>query len=162
MKLRVLDILKEKGISPGDITGIILSHNHADHSAGLADFPQKPCYVRKEELQYPGWAEKYDHSRWIFPEGIYDLCGDGRIILLPTPGHTAGHQSLLLTMDNGEKLLLAADAAYTGEALTDVPSESTSAYRQTIMMLREYAANHVQIVTGHDPVQLKELQTQFI
>ena len=161
---RAVNILKEKGISPGDITGIILSHNHADHSAGLADFPQTPCYVRKEELQYPGWAEKYDPGRWIFPEGIYDLCGDGRIVLLPTPGHTAGHQSLLLTMDNGEKLLLAADAAYTREALNDIPpaSDNQSVCRKTIMTLRKYAANRVQIVTGHDPLQLQELQTQLI
>ena len=159
---KAVNLLRKKGFSPENISGIILSHHHEDHSGGLSDFPQVPCFVRREELGYGSWQKVDDRREWICPAGEYDLFGDGRIVLLPTPGHTAGHQSLLLTMDNGKKLLLAADAAYTGEALTDVPSESTSAYRQTIMMLREYAANRVQIVTGHDPVQLKELQTQFI
>ena len=107
------------GIKPEDIAGMILSHWHRDHSGGIGDFPEVPCYVRKEELKEKRWFAKCDTASWIYPEGKYDLCCDGRIVLIPTPGHTDGHQSLLLTMDDGKKILLAADAAYTQETVGD-------------------------------------------
>ena len=161
---RAVNLLNEKGFSPEDISGIILSHRHEDHSSGLSDFPHVPCFVRQEELECGSWRKEQNHREWIYPTGIYDLFGDGRVVLLPTPGHTAGHQSLLITLDGGEKILLTADAAYTREALNDIPGENEKnlPYWQSLHSLREYAACGVQIITGHDPVQLKELQNQFV
>lgn len=163
-KDKAVNILKENGIAPHDIAGIILSHHHADHSAGIADFPEIPCYVRKEELQYPRWAEQYDSGKWIFPEKNYDLCHDGRIILLPTPGHTDGHQSLLLTMDDGKRILLTADAAYTPEALEMIPPEREALmpFWQTIRSFRKYAAENVRIITGHDPELINKLKNKAV
>ncbi|MBR7103645.1 MAG: N-acyl homoserine lactonase family protein [Lentisphaeria bacterium] len=158
-----VELLKAQGVMPGDIRGIILSHHHSDHTGGIADFPHTPCYIRKEETVYPACAEMVkDASRkWHFPDGVFDLCGDGKILLLPTPGHTAGHQSLLLCLDDGEKLLLTADAAYTPCALEKIYPEDNAAFRETICRFREYASAGVRIITGHDPDTCCTLRAEF-
>ena len=163
---RAVNLLRKRGINPGDLSGIILSHHHSDHIEGLPDFPGIPRYIRKEELQYSGIREMTANApeEWIFPEGEFDLAGDGEILLIPTPGHTAGHQSLLLTLDSGEKVLLTADAAYTEEALRQTPPENEKnlPYWNTLRIFRNYAENGVRIITGHDPVPWNKLQTEFL
>jgi glyoxylase-like metal-dependent hydrolase (beta-lactamase superfamily II) len=52
-------------------------------------------------------------------DGDHDLYGDGSIRLLATPGHTAGHQSVLVTPDEGPRVLIAGDAVYSEAALID-------------------------------------------
>ena len=160
---KAINLLRKKGFLPEDISGIILSHHHKDHSSGLNDFPSTPCFVREEELKNGSWLKNKGNRELFFPKGAYDLFKDGRVILLPTPGHTTGHQSLLLTLDDGEKILLTADAAYTMEALTDIPKENENAspYWQSIKIINKYAADGVKIITGHDPIQIDELKKQL-
>ncbi len=49
--------------------------------------------------------------------GDHDLYGDGTIRLVATPGHTAGHQSVLVTPTNGPRVLITGDAVYSEDAL---------------------------------------------
>ena len=162
---RAVNQLKARGISAGDISGIILSHRHSDHVEGLSDFPGVQCFVRREELDAPELADAAarDRRRWIHPQGVHDLCGDGKILLIPTPGHTAGHQSLLLTLDNGERVLLTADAAYTEAALQDTPpaGEEELPYWTTLEKIRALGREGVRIITGHDPESWPLLQALF-
>lgn len=162
---RAVNLLKERGIGRGDLSGIILSHHHGDHIDGLPDFPGVKRLIRKEELCSPRIRDMAGSGReeWIFPEGEYDLCGDGEIMLIPTPGHTAGHQSLLLALDNGEKVLLTADAAYTETALSQEPPENEAdlPYWKTIRYFRSCAARGIRIITGHDPDCWDQLQDLF-
>ncbi len=51
--------------------------------------------------------------------GSYDLAGDGRLVLVPTPGHTAGHMSLLVR-DGDRRFLLGGDVAHTADELESV------------------------------------------
>jgi glyoxylase-like metal-dependent hydrolase (beta-lactamase superfamily II) len=159
---RAVNQLRQCGILPEDISGIILSHHHGDHISGIRDFPQVPCYVRKEELEYKGVAERLEaNSRpLIFPEKEFDLCGDGEIILIPTPGHTRGHQSLLLRLDDGRKVLLAADAAYMLESLDQTPPQDSAEqpYWRSIGLLNHYRQHGVRIITGHDPEDWNNLK----
>ena len=158
--------LKKYGVEPERIKCIILSHHHADHSRGLTDFPGVPCVLRKEELEYPFMKrliEQDSEREWIHPEGCLDLFGDGCVISLPTPGHTLGHQSLLLVSDDSRRILLAADAAYTEIALNQTPpqEEKDDLYWQTIGMFRKFRNDGVQIITGHDPETWDSLQKQY-
>ena len=159
--------LKKYGVQPEMIKYIVLSHHHSDHSQGLPDFPGVPCIVRKEELQYPYMRQlkEQDPDReWIHPEDSLDLFGDGSVSCIPTPGHTLGHQSLLLVTAADRNVLLAGDAAYTEAALKQSPpdAEKDHPYWRTIGMFQKFINDTgLQIITGHDPDVWESLQKQY-
>jgi glyoxylase-like metal-dependent hydrolase (beta-lactamase superfamily II) len=115
-------LLATIGLTPSDITHVILSHLHWDHAGGLLYFPGAKTYVHRRELEFafaPAvYQEVYYDKRdfdlpidWIALEGDFDLFGDGRITVIPTPGHTPGHQALLVRLDGGAVFLLS-DAVF--------------------------------------------------
>lgn len=105
------DGLAKHGISLGDITGVANCHLHFDHSGqnGLIP-PGVPIFVQRAE-----WAKvhepDYTVPEWIDVPGLTYEVLDGEIEvapglrLIPTPGHTAGHQSLVLDAANGTVVL---------------------------------------------------------
>lgn len=164
---RAVEQLRCAGFMPESVTHIVLSHTHSDHVEGLPDLPDVKCYLQRKEAETPaGRALLKDNSRkqWLLPAGELDLFGDGTIRLLPTYGHTPGHQSLLLSFADGRKILLTADAAYTETALTQHPrneQEQQQPYWQTIAHLRQLRAEGVVIITGHDPATWDDWRRQF-
>ncbi len=110
------------GVSPSDVEHVALSHLHYDHAGGTEFFPDATFYIQERELQFAYWPPVYqraiyvkadfDHDvAWKELEGEYDVFGDGKVVLFPTPGHTAGHQSMLVRLP-GRTVILVADAAY--------------------------------------------------
>lgn len=83
---------------------------HRDELAFAYDPPvhQAGLYLRAD-FDVPG-------IRWREVEGEHDVFGDGRLVLFPTPGHSKGHQSLLVRLD-GRTVILLADAAYLVEKI---------------------------------------------
>jgi glyoxylase-like metal-dependent hydrolase (beta-lactamase superfamily II) len=119
----VLSQLKGAGFEPSDIEAVVLSHLHYDHAGGIEFFPDAQFYAQQRELEFAHWPPVYqreiylpadfDHPvQWNELTGEHDLFGDGRVIIFPTPGHTAGHQSLLVQFEEGRAIILVADAAY--------------------------------------------------
>jgi N-acyl homoserine lactone hydrolase len=115
-KLALLDV------APDEIEHVVVSHLHFDHAGGLQFFHHASIYVQSEELRFAYWPAVYqrefydrddfDHPlKWVEINGTYDLHGDGKIVLIPTPGHTPGHQSLVVELNSGVHIL-AADASY--------------------------------------------------
>lgn len=127
--------LEALGVSPHAVTRVLMSHLHLDHTGGMPDLPWATFTVAKDEWDA---AQKMQPLRgllsgyavddfrdaaihtidyplpspiWPFTQG-HDVLGDGSLILLPTPGHTPGHQSLLVTLLSGRRVLLAGDAVY--------------------------------------------------
>jgi N-acyl homoserine lactone hydrolase len=111
------------GLKPRDVDLVIQSHLHFDHSGGLEWLAHAPVLIHREELSFAYYPPVYqrliyvtadfDHGlKWQPLEGDHDVFGDGRVIVFPTPGHTRGHQSLMVHLDSGETVLLLADAAY--------------------------------------------------
>lgn len=120
--------LAQVGLAPADIPHVVLSHLHIDHAGGVELFPHATFHIQRRELEFAHWPpvyqrgfyirEDFDHPvRWNELPGETDLFGDGRLILFPTPGHTAGHQSLLVRLD-GSAVILVADAAYSPHNMT--------------------------------------------
>jgi glyoxylase-like metal-dependent hydrolase (beta-lactamase superfamily II) len=87
-------------------------------------------------------------------DGEHDLFGDGRVVCLPTYGHTPGHQSLLVRLDGGD-VVLAADACYFRETLDELRLpmvvHDAAAMLASLHRLRALAAVGARIVYGHDP-----------
>lgn len=110
------------GFQPADIGHVALSHLHYDHAGGIEFFTRAQFYAQRRELEFAHWPPIYQREIYINADfdhpvawnelvGEHDVFDDGRLILFPTPGHTAGHQSLLVQLDSGT-VILVADAAY--------------------------------------------------
>lgn len=119
----VVSQIKRAGFSPTDIDHVVLSHLHYDHAGGIEFFPEAAFYAQQRELEFAHWPPIYqrevyvradfDHPiEWNELVGDRDLFGDGRVLIFPTPGHTAGHQSMLVQLDDKRAVILVADAAY--------------------------------------------------
>ena len=107
---------------PGKIDYVINSHLHFDHCGGNALLKNATIVVQKREWDAAHDAETAAKIGFDIRDfgtgqpvrqvdGEHDLFGDGRIVCLPTHGHTPGHQSLRLRLDTGE-IVLAGDACY--------------------------------------------------
>jgi N-acyl homoserine lactone hydrolase len=115
--------LAEIGVAPGSIRHVVQTHLHMDHTGALGHFPDATIVVHAKELAaaqavhgpigggYVRADIEHDGVNWQTFEGDHDLFGDGSVRLLETPGHAAGHVSLLLTLDETGPVLLTADAA---------------------------------------------------
>jgi N-acyl homoserine lactone hydrolase len=110
------------GLKPEDISHVIVSHLHFDHAGGLKFFPHASIYTNTAELRFAYWPavfqrefydrDDFDHPmNWVTVTGEHDVFGDGRVVILPTPGHTPGHQSLAVELASGMHVL-AGDASY--------------------------------------------------
>jgi glyoxylase-like metal-dependent hydrolase (beta-lactamase superfamily II) len=93
-------------------------------------------------------------------DGEFDLFGDGAVTLLPTYGHTAGHQSLRLRCDNGETVL-AGDCCYFHRTLRDLKlppiGHDPEEQLRSIARLRAMEERGARIIAGHDAEQFAAL-----
>jgi N-acyl homoserine lactone hydrolase len=116
------DQLAAIGYKPSDITYLALSHNHYDHSANGNNFATATWLVQRPEraFMFPDtppqtpingaerWSKLKD-SKTIILDGDYDVFGDGSVMIISTPGHTPGHQSLLVNLKKTGPVLLSGD-----------------------------------------------------
>ncbi len=118
----VVSRLATLGVQPEDIDHVVVSHLHFDHAGGLQFFPHATIYVQEVELRFAYWPAVYQRSvydrddfdhdlKWRELDGEYDIFGDGAVRILPTPGHTPGHQSLCVELPS-RLHVFAADASY--------------------------------------------------
>jgi N-acyl homoserine lactone hydrolase len=107
--------LDQLGIKPSDIKVLAVSHTHPDHIGNVEMFPTAMLYVQKAEYDWPG-SDNQPRFKPGHPatklEGDYDVFGDGSVTILSTPGHTPGHQSLLVKLPHTGAVVLSGDAAH--------------------------------------------------
>jgi N-acyl homoserine lactone hydrolase len=112
----VADALGEHGMTPGDIGLVINTHLHFDHCGQNAVFKHAPFYIQAAELERAR-RESPQIADWFdFMDARFELL-DGDADILPglsvvaTPGHTLGHQSVVVRTGTGAEVLIG-DAAY--------------------------------------------------
>jgi len=179
--------LRVVGIDPAGIGLVVMTHLHNDHASGAAQFPHATFVVDGAEWGAAckgGFAEGYRHEHFDQPldwrtvdyagagshgafERTLDLFGDGSVRLLSTPGHTLGHQSILLALAGGE-LLLTGDAAYTRRALDQdlLPIfvfAGAERYRRSMAQIRDHAQRTPEgvVICGHDAERWPRLQPMY-
>ena len=166
--------LKKLGFSTDDVKVVASSHAHLDHAGNLKMFPNAIHAMQKAELYQGWWPEQFQGREGKGPfvkadlegtelynfmelEGDYDVFGDGSIVILSTPGHTLGHQSMQVTMESGSRILLAQDAIWMQENLDGHPAGlnfSVQAYTKSVNRLKFMRdLQGVPLFMGHDENQ---------
>ena len=153
--------LGKTGLRTTDISHIVLSHLHSDHAGGLNAFRSAICYIQKEELGNDN-MNTYPLLNWRVISGDHDIFGDDAAKIVFTPGHTAGHQSLLVNLEKWGKTLLTGDAVYTEEILGDnvMPGvfDDREDTARTIEKIKAMRRNGVRVIAGHDPKAWKKFK----
>ncbi len=116
----LIDQLAELSLSPDDIDFAAYSHMHFDHVGAANAFSSAKLLIQDTEYQaafvekdnpyfQPDLYEELVDSEKEILSGDYDVFGDGSVVIISAPGHTPGHQVLLLKLDNFGPLILSGD-----------------------------------------------------
>ena len=108
--------LTELGVKPADVTYLAVSHTHGDHVGNVALFASSTVLIQGAEYD---WAMAGPNKPAFGPSatitrlaGDHDVFGDGSVTILSTPGHTPGHQSLLVRLPKTGYVVLSGDAVH--------------------------------------------------
>jgi N-acyl homoserine lactone hydrolase len=155
------------GYKPSDITWFALSHYHSDHTANANDFAGATWIVQKAErdamfadkpasiMQPTQFSALKNAKTKLLNDEEFDVFGDGTVVIKPTPGHTPGHQVLLVKLAKTGPILLAGDLYHypeertTGKTPTfEFNAEQSRGSRQKI---EEFVKQtHAQLWIEHD------------
>jgi len=144
---------------------LVSSHLHFDHTGGNEQIPNARWVIQRREWEAAQdadvaaangfMAHDFDHGHArVIADGEYDLFGDGRVVCVPTFGHTPGHQSLRVVLDSGP-VILTADACYLRATLEDLALPPVLHDRDQMLdslrRLRRWRDGGARIFYGHDP-----------
>ncbi|HEX3833591.1 MAG TPA: N-acyl homoserine lactonase family protein [Solirubrobacteraceae bacterium] len=168
----VVSRLQKAGYSVDDVHLVINSHLHFDHGGMNSAFPPERVLLREREVAYGAQPDsgyivsEYSATdagspRTFDYDGEYVLA-DG-LTLIDTPGHTPGHQCLLVEFPSGRRVVLSGDLAYDAEQLEQerppgICWDPVQAQR-SIVRAKSYGA---EILIGHDPQRWGSSDVQLV
>lgn len=162
--------LAEIGLKPSDIKKIGISHNHFDHIGqanvfkdaelliGAADYDMLfAADIKPEDNLHPEFMSEWADGQNVQKlTGDHDVYGDGSVVILSMPGHTPGHQALMVKLKNVGTVVLSGDLYHFKEnhkhgRMPDFNSsreQTLASFKRMDEILRE---NSAQLVIQHDP-----------
>lgn len=165
------EALAALGYKPEQVTKILLTHKHADHSGELRSFPNAKIYVNAEELDA---AELKDIPNLVpvnFTDGPYHNFPECQVIsegiyFIKAKGHTKGN-SLVIAEDGGLFYMFQADITYVDEALYEnklsVVFEDLPVARETLDRVREFVRNNPTVyLSTHSPQGYENLEAKRV
>jgi glyoxylase-like metal-dependent hydrolase (beta-lactamase superfamily II) len=168
--------LKKLGYSADQVKVVVTSHTHLDHAGNLKLFPKAIHAIQKKELFQGWWPEKFQGRtpggafiledlmgtrdyNFLELDGDYDLFGDGSVLILSTPGHTIGHQSMKVKTAGSGTIIMSQDAIWMQENLDGYPAGlnfSVQAYTNSLNRLKFMRdIEGAQLFMAHDGEQYK-------
>ena len=166
-----MDALAALGYKPEQVTKILLTHKHADHSGELRSFPNAKIYVNAEEIgadelkDIPNIVpvEFTDGAYYNFPES--QKIADG-VYFIKAKGHTNGN-SLIIAENEGLFYMFEGDITYVDEALyankLSVVYDDLPAARETMDRVREFVRNQPTVYCGtHTPQGYENLEAKRV
>ena len=164
----ILCQLEKVGVLPEKIKYVVNSHLHFDHAGGNQFFTDSTFFVSKIELESARNPENegkgYFEKDWNYPlnyyeiEGEADIFRDGSLVIIPMPGHTPGHQVLLVRLRKQGTIILSGDSVPCQENFQDLILARNNMDNHdalfTIQKLRTLVKKeNAFLIHGHDPVQ---------
>ncbi len=174
-----VSLLKTHGVEPEDVDEIIITHAHFDHlSTVINEYKNARIYIQNEEVEFvtnpphPWFGELVDTTliQQLAEEGAprFNLI-NGEVELFPgirtvlTPGHTKGHQSILVETEYGT-CCITGDAAFNYRNLDEDLGLGFNCCLidtlQSLQKLRTLSEQGVRILPGHDPEMLNRIKTK--
>jgi N-acyl homoserine lactone hydrolase len=186
----ILSLLRDRGLAHSDIAFVVLTHLHEDHASAIEVFPEAQFVLSATE-----WEEAtsgsfpllrgYHPSHYDFAFEYYtvdfdadfiesygpfgrsfDLFGDGSVRLAYTPGHSAGHVSVILRLPRRDFVVIG-DAAYDwkqfeGRAEPTMMADEHN-WRRSLRELQAYRRTYpyALMVPGHDPEFWEKLEPRY-
>jgi glyoxylase-like metal-dependent hydrolase (beta-lactamase superfamily II) len=167
--------LRALGIPPKSVRWVIMTHLHTDHAGGLHHFPESEIIVSRREYELAsgimGQVRGYLPQRWPkwfaprlidfepeplgpFPTSLA-LTEAGDVTLVPTPGHSGGHLSVIV-QDQGTSLFFAGDTSYTEQLMLDrqidgVAPDEMAARKSLDRIQRYFQLTPTVYLPSHDP-----------
>ena len=173
------DQLAEIGLKPTDIARVAISHTHGDHIGNVSLFSNAAIMVQRAEYSWinspNGPNDNVNQLMALAREllgtpkklqlidGDTDVYGDGSVTLVFTPGHTPGHQSLLVHLKNSGFIILSGDVVHSEENFDKnvVPSLNTNKADSIASMekIRQIIATYkATLFINHDKKQTDKLK----
>jgi N-acyl homoserine lactone hydrolase len=178
--------LKKIGLTPDDITYVVVSHLHLDHGGNVAKFPKSTLVVQKTEIRNAFWPEpgtggpymigdvmplrslntdNPNINKMIQLEGDLDLFGDGALVVKRWVAHTPGSQMMTVRLKNTGLLILTGDNVYFRENVEKntppniVLAYSPSGFFSSFEWIRHMMATEkANFFTAHDPDAFKAMK----
>jgi N-acyl homoserine lactone hydrolase len=169
----VIHQLPQLGLTCQDVDLVICSHLHYDHCGCNAFFDRATVICHAQELA-SARAEGADREGFLRREwdvgatiqaieGEHDVFGDGRLTLIPLPGHTSGSIGAHAVMDRSGAFLLASDAAPVADSLSrrTVPENTwdPALYLASLEEIARHADEGATVLFGHDDAQWRTIRT---
>jgi len=178
--------MRALGFEPKDVRSVVLTHLHQDHDGGLHHFPNAEFLVSREEWMFAsglkGRLNGYLNQRWPsgFTPTLVDfnedaigpflghtkLTSSGDVMLVPTPGHSPGHLSVILK-EGDMAIMFAGDSSYTQKHLIQMKADGVGTdidgELRTHQNILKYAAEQPMVyLPSHDPDALKRLTNRAL
>ena len=161
--------LEAVGVDPSDVKWIINSHLHVDHCGGNSAVKNATVILQEREIEAAQRASRepegsrarmlYDPSLYetgqavLSIDGAHDLFGDGTVVIIPTYGHSPGHQSVRIALPAGD-VILTGDCCNLERSVDELRVSPLDADKQeSLATLRFLAAERecgIRIFPGHD------------
>jgi N-acyl homoserine lactone hydrolase len=160
--------LHDIGLEPSDITHVVMSHLHYDHTGNLHHFKHTRVSVQRKELAH-ALSDAHNKSyiradynspslRWHEVDGDWQITPGLNAVF--TPGHTPGHQSFIVDLPNSGRFVLSADTGDLLENFNDeiLPGETSDPEAALASLRRlKLEACSGRLILGHDPMMIQTL-----
>ena len=170
LKTRIVDQLQRIGVRPEQVNFVGISHNHFDHIGQAADFPNATLLIGSEDYEATAKGESAARfAPWV-KNGAkvqkltddLDVFGDGKVVVLDMPGHTDGHQALLIRLPRSGPVLLTGDLYHFSENMRNRGVPSFNADRSdTLGSMDRFGAIaknlKAKVIIQHEPADVAKL-----
>ena len=166
IRMRIEDYLPNQlasiGLKVEDINHVINTHLHFDHAGNNILFPHATFYVQREHYALALGSDTFPNEYWNQPNFKFELI-DGDCQLFPgikviqSPGHVAGHQSILVELEKSGIKMICGDAIFNSVQLASgvwtSHANPVEAQRSSERLIKVAKGLGAELFFGHDPIQ---------